>query len=321
VNVVRRARIRLTLLFVAILAAVLAVFSIVFYVGFAIVLQPEFDVGPELTSAQAAEVAYDALIGRIGMSLVFADAVAVIIVGIAAWLLAKRTLEPIRDAHLRQQRFVADASHETRNPLAAIKATTDAALMGDRSRDDLVTALETVDRSVDRLIRLTGDLLVLARSSDPLAPDERRPSDLSVIAMEAIERVRATAGTARIATELEPDLPTMVDPDEVDRIARNLLENAIRYGGPGVSIRVRTWAADGEVVLEVKDDGPGIASVDVPRVFDPFYRAGGQARDRDGVGLGLSIARDLAERNRGRLQVLTAPGAGAAFRLLLPRLR
>jgi two-component system OmpR family sensor kinase len=315
---VRRARVRLTGVFIAVFAVVLVTFSIVFYVAFAIVLQPDFDVDPELTNQQAAEAAYNTAIDRIGFSLLTADVVAIVLVGAVAWLLARRTLEPIRDAHVRQQRFVADASHETRNPLAAIKATTGAALSGDRTPEQLRAALESVDGSVDRLIHLTGDLLTLARTNDPLAPSERIPSDLSVIVTEALADGHVAGdGSVLIERELEPDLPVAVDPSEIDRIVRNLVDNAIRYGGGPIA--VRTARADGEAMLEVRDHGPGIAADDLERVFDPFYRAAGQARDRDGSGLGLSIARDLAHRNGGRLTVTSSPGKGATFRLSLPR--
>jgi signal transduction histidine kinase len=318
---VRRARIRLTLLYITMFAVVLGVFSLVFYAAFAFVLQPDFDIDPDLTNVQAANAAYSAAIERIGLSLIVADIVAVLIVGLAAWVLARRTLEPIRDAHLRQQRFVADASHETRNPLTAIKTTTSAALAGDRSPADLREALEIVDDAVDRLIRLTGDLLMLARSNDPLAPVVRDLTDLSVIATEALEGVTRPEGAPRIGSTLEPDLPVEVDPSEIERIVRNLLDNAIRYGGEHATIALRTWRADGEACLEVADDGPGIAAADLPKVFDPFYRSGALARDRDGTGLGLAIARDLARRNGGQLTVVSTPGAGATFRLTLPRTR
>jgi signal transduction histidine kinase len=318
--IVRRARVRLTLLFIAVFTIVLVTFSVVFYAAFAVVLQPDFDVAPELTSQQAAEAAYDAAIERVGVSLIVADGVAVLVVGGIAWLLARRTLEPVREAHQRQQRFIADASHETRNPLAAIKATTGAALSGPRTPEEQRAALETVDGAVDRLIRMTADLLVLARTNDSLAPADRIPSDLSVIVSEALVDDISTDGRAVIERELEPDLPVAVDPMDVERIVRNLVDNAVRYGGPGC-VTVRTWHQDGDVVLEVRDGGPGIAAVDLERIFEPFFRVGGQHRDRDGIGLGLSIAHDLAARNGGRLTATSTPGSGSAFRLSFPRLK
>ena len=319
--IVRRARVRLTLLFIAVFAIVLVTFSIVFYAAFTVVLQEDLDIDPGLTNVQAADAALSAAIERIGASLLIADIVAIVVVGVVAWLLARRTLEPVREAHQRQQRFVADASHETRNPLAIIKATTGAALSGPRTHDELVAALESVDTAVDRLIRMTGDLLVLARTNDPLAPSDRVPSDLSVIVSESLaDRIEGN-GHIAIERDLEPDLPVEVDPGEIERIVRNLVDNAVRYGGPAGRVRVRTWRQDGEVTLEVRDDGPGIAADELDRIFEPFYRSARTAPDREGSGLGLSIASDLAERNGGRLSVTSSPGNGSAFRLTLPRMR
>jgi len=155
--IVRRARIRLTLLFIAVFAVVLVTFSLVFYAAFTVVLQPDFDIDPVLTNIQAAEVAYSAVMERIGLSLIVADAVAIVVVGVVAWLLARRTLEPVREAHQRQQRFVADASHETRNPLAIIKATTGADTSSlPRTRANALTAMSR-DASM-RAARSTADI-------------------------------------------------------------------------------------------------------------------------------------------------------------------
>jgi len=317
--IVRRARVRLTLLFIATFAIVLAIFSAVFYGAFAFVLEPDFDVAPELSAPQAAQAAYGAAVERVGLSLLVADVVAVAVVSVIAWMFARRTLEPVRDAHLRQQRFVADASHETRNPLTAIKTMTSAALERDRSANDLRAALVSVDESVDRLIRITGDLLLLARANDPLTPSPREAADLSVIVSETIEGMGVVPGASRIRSALAPDLPVHVDPTEIERITRNLVENALRHAGPAAMVNVRTSPADGEVVLEVSDDGIGIPAGDLDRIFEPFYRPGEQSRNRDGVGLGLAIARDLARRNGGELTVTSTPGRGSTFRLVLQR--
>jgi signal transduction histidine kinase len=316
---IRRARIRLTLTYVALFAVVIVVFTIAFFGAFALVLQPEFDIDPDLTNAQAVAVAYQATIDRIGFALAVADIVAVVTVGLVAWLLAKRTLEPIRDAHVRQQRFVADASHETRNPLAAIKATAEAALVGDHSAAELREALTTIERSTDRLIRLTSDLLLLAQSNDATVVPRRERVDLSVVVAEALDGV--AHGPRPIQPRFVAGLTVDADPDDVARIARNLVQNALRHGGPGATVSVRTAELEREAILEVSDDGPGIAAPDIVRIFDPFFRVDGGSRDRDGVGLGLAIARDLAARNGGRLTVRSAPGNGATFRFALPRVR
>jgi signal transduction histidine kinase len=265
----RRARIRLTLLYIALFALVLGVFSVVFYVAFTIVLQPDFDITPELTNEQAAEVAYQASIARIALALLLADLVAVVVVGIAAWFLARRTIEPIRDAHMRQQRFVADASHEIRNPIAAIKGTAQAALRTGATSDQMRTSLATVTRSADELARLSADLLTLAQAHDSIGETRRERTDLSVIAAETIESIRQSTPGAQIDATLAVDLTVHVDPEELGRVIRNLVDNGLRHSAAD-GVTVRTGATDGDAYVDVVDAGIGIATADLERIFDPF---------------------------------------------------
>jgi len=317
-----RARIRLTILYVVLFTVVLGAFSIAFYVGFANALAPTFDLGPELTNEQAAEVAYQAAVDRIRFALVVADVIVVAVVAVAAWILASRTLRPIGEAQARQRRFVADASHEMRTPLAAIRATAEGAMSADGVPADVHRGLVVIVDSADRLSRLTADLLLLARAGE--LPTERRgtTTDLSVIVAEAVEAFAvAHPELPRAKPALAPDLPVTADPDEIGRIVANLLDNAYRYGGTATPPRIVTRRADREVVLEVRDHGPGIAEADVERIFEPFARLRADADQPAGSGLGLAIARDLAHRNGGRLVVVSRLDEGATFRLFLPRFR
>src|SRR5947207_13360135 len=225
----QHARRRLRVLYIVLFALVLIVFSVVFYVGFVIVLQPDFDDAPELSNSQAAELAYEATIERIALALAIADLAAIAVVGATAWMLAARTLEPIREAHQRQQRFIADASHEIRNPLAATKSSAQAALKPDASPAELRAGLESVVASTDRLTRLANDLLTLARSSNVLG-NERDRCDLSVVVAEAVEAYLASEPRRpELHATFAPDLPVAADPGDVGRIVRNLVENAVRY--------------------------------------------------------------------------------------------
>jgi signal transduction histidine kinase len=284
------------------------------------VLQPAFDITPELSNTQAAELAYEVTIQRIAVALGVADLAAVAVVGAAAWILATRTLEPIREAHQRQQRFIADASHEIRNPLAATKSSAQAALKPDATQAELRGALEAVVESTDRLTRLANDLLTLARSSSVLT-DERDRCDLSVVVAEAVEAyLSSEPQQSALRATFAPDLPVAANPLDIGRIVRNLVENAVRHGGPRVHVTVVTRAIDREAILEVTDDGPGIAAADIPQIFEPFHRLQARA-GTDGTGLGLAIAADLATRNGGRLVVRSVAGSGSTFSLALPRLR
>ncbi len=318
-----RARLRLAALYVGLFALVVAVFSASVYLAFTTVLEPTFDIGPELSNEQAAEAAYKAALERVGGALLVGDLIVVLLIGLVAWVLAGRTLGPIREAHLRQRRFVADASHEMRTPLAAIRASAEGALASPASEADLRRSLAAIAGSVDRLSRLTNDLLLLART-DELPVARRQSGDLSVLVAEAVEAFEgAHPDLPRARLSLAPDVRVVVDADEVGRIVANLLDNAIRYGtrAPGSRCRITTAAADREATVEVSDDGPGIAAADLERIFEPFHRVLADAAGPDGTGLGLAIARGLAERNGGRLTVTSQPGAGATFRLTLPRHR
>jgi signal transduction histidine kinase len=244
------------------------------------------------------------------------------IVGVVAWVLATRTLRPIREAHLRQRRFVADASHEMRTPLAAIRVTAENAADGTVPPEDLKAALRSVVSSTDRLTRLTNDLLLLARTDERLLAPPAEGVDLSVVAAEAVEESRATWPLeVKTKVALAPDLLVAADPDDLRRILANLLDNAARHGGPSVRIGLTTSGSDHDAIVEVQDDGPGIAAADVGRIFEPFYRVRADAASPDGTGLGLALALSLAERIGGRLTVESVPGAGSTFRLSLPRAR
>ncbi len=316
-----RARRRLAIRYLALLAIVLVSFSGVFLIAMGILLQPAFDIAPELTSEQAARHAYERTVERLVFAVLFADAAVVVVVGGVAYYLAGRTLWPIREAHERQRRFVADASHEMRTPLAAIRATAESALGDPSPERDPTAALRTILEGSERLSSLTSDLLLLAQSERGLLEQHRQRFDLSVLAAETVETVSPSleeplAVSLTVATDLVVD----ADEEEVGRIVANLLDNAVRHGGPGL-IRVRTLGADGGAIVEVADRGAGIAAADLERIFEPFYRVRADASAPAGSGLGLAIAADLARRNGGRLTVDSQPGSGATFRLILPRIR
>jgi signal transduction histidine kinase len=135
--------------------------------------------------------------------------------------------------------------------------------------------------------------------------------DAFAVAHEGLPRTRTTLGA---------DLMVTADPDEIGRIVANLLDNAYRYGsGSARPPRIVTRSVERDAVVEVGDDGPGIAAADLERVFEPFARLHADAGTPEGSGLGLAIARSLALRNGGELTVTSRPGRGSTFRLSLPR--
>jgi len=314
-----RARRRLTLQAALLFAVVLVVFSIVFYAVLTTVLAPTFDIAPEIPNDEAARSAYQSTIELIAAALVVANVVAIAIAVIAGYLLAGRTLRPIRTVLERQRRFVADASHEMRTPLTVIRATVDNALQLPDEPDLVQETLRTVSDATDRLARMTSDLLLLARTEDGSLAAVRTPMDLSVAAAEAVAAARQALG-ARIELSLEQDLLVLADEDALGRIAANLIDNAWRYSGAKV-VAVRTSGTDRFAVLEVVDHGPGIAEADRERIFEPFHRVRADHDAPSGSGLGLAIASSLARGLGGRIGVDSRPGTGSTFRVELPRHR
>jgi signal transduction histidine kinase len=312
-----RARRRLAVTYVLIFAAVFGVFSAVFYLGVSVVLDPDFDVDPAASSDTTEQAAYRAATARIGIALLVADGAVIGVVGLAAWLLAGRTLAPLRDAHERQRRFVADASHELRTPLAAIRTSIEGAMAGSGNEGRMRATLADVLESTERLTRLTNDLLGLAQTEDRLGA---RPEafDLSVAVAEAVETELAARRGSTVGVALTPDVVVSADRDDVSTIVRNLVDNALVHGGSDVGVRVSTNRSAREAVVEVVDHGPGIPAEDLPRLFEPFFRGRRDAAAPSGSGLGLAIAADLARRNGGRLSVVSDVGSGTTFRLTLP---
>lgn len=224
-----------------------------------------------------------------------------------------RMLARIEDASLRQRAFVADASHDLQSPLAAQRAQLEVALAGgDRTDPALARDLLASTAQMERLVR---DLLFVAGSDSGQPRPRPVPLDLDDVVLEEATRVRATTDV-RIDTAGVSAAPTLGDRGELQRLVRNLLENAVRHARSDV--RLTTGMQGDAVTLEVLDDGPGVPEGDRPRIFERFFR-GDAARGHDdaGSGLGLAIARTIAERHGGELALLPSP-TGARFALRLP---
>jgi signal transduction histidine kinase len=167
----------------------------------------------------------------------------------------------------------------------------------------------------DQMERLVRDLLFLARTTGDPAPRPRSLLDLDDVTLEEAARVR-TRSDVRVDTSRVSAAPVLGDTDDLRRLVRNLLENAVRHATSVVHLDLR--AVDGVAVLDVADDGPGIAAEDRDRVFDRFFTVDGARRRGSGSGLGLAIARSVAVRHAGTLELVDDDGPGARFRLTLP---
>lgn len=206
----------------------------------------------------------------------------------------------------RQRRFVADASHELRTPLTTIRSNAGfLAERPDASEEDRVEAAADIVAEADRMARLIGDLLTLARSDADVAVSTS-PTDLHLIAMETARQAGERVICSGESTVVEGNA------DLLTRLMWILVDNALTHGAPPVTIEV---AASG--VVTVSDEGPGIPPSELDRVFDRFHRAD-WTRATPGAGLGLAIAREIAERHGGSISAGSSPSGGARFEVRLP---
>ena len=222
-------------------------------------------------------------------------------------------LDRLRGSYARERRFVADASHELRTPVAVIKAELEAALRRAPADPDLREALTAAVEECDRLAQLAEDLLVLARSGDGALAVRPEPLD----AAELLERIstrfsaRARERGRELRVEAEPDLVVRGDELRLSQALGNLVDNALRHGAGAITLSARRAGAD--VELEIADEGAGPPPELRPRAFERFAR-GDEARTRGGAGLGLAIVRAIAEAHGGKAEL----AAGSAVRLRLP---
>ena len=218
-----------------------------------------------------------------------------------------------------QRRFVANASHELRTPLAIMRAEIDVTLADpDATPEQLRAMARTVGVAVARSEKLIDSLLVLARGER--AVDEKVPADLADATRVAVEQLRGPAAAAglRVETTLDP-APVEGNPALVEQMARNLVDNAVRYNTAGGWVHVTTGESDGQALLRIANSGPIIDAGDVASLFEPFRRADpdrtGSAR---GSGLGLSIVRAVATAHGGRVSARPFREGGLERTVLLP---
>jgi len=219
----------------------------------------------------------------------------------------------------RQREFVADASHELRTPLTSIHANLELLQAEGVGSEDDRQAVDSALSSTKRMSGLVSDLLLLARA-DAGRRAATKGLDLAAIAAGALEEVQPLAGTSRIESRLEGQLPLEGNPDELHRLVRNLLENAIRHTPEKTTVELTARRDGDEALLEVLDDGPGIPADMEDDVFDRFVRGEGPADTAagGGSGLGLAIVRAVAEAHGGTVSAGRSTYGGARFSVRLP---
>jgi signal transduction histidine kinase len=226
----------------------------------------------------------------------------------------------VQEAYERQRAFTTEASHQFRTPLAGILAQSAVALRGQRTEEDYRRALRVVHDRAGDLQTTVEAMLFLARADVEAAPPDPEPFDLAAAVADALARWADRPGGADLRLVAPPDGAwVLAHPTFLALLLDNLLDNALKYRFPGTPVTVSVERLAAGVALRVADHGPGVSPADLPRLFDPFFRArDAQLRGIPGLGLGLAIAQRLAHALGGALSAESEPGRGTRFTLILP---
>jgi signal transduction histidine kinase len=231
--------------------------------------------------------------------------------------------ERLRELDRLKDEFISLVSHELRTPLTSIRGYLELILdggAGDLTKEQ-AQFLAVVDRNSKRLMHLVGDLLFLAQIEAGKLALELTKVDLDDVVTESVEAAKPIADEKGIMLTANVEaVPSMLgDRPRLGQVLDNLVSNALKFTTAGGSVRVRVSAADGEALVEVEDDGIGIATEEQQQLFDRFFRSS-EATERaiPGTGLGLTIAKAIVERHDGSIEVESTAGQGTTMRVRLP---
>lgn len=261
----------------------------------------------------------DAQLSRMYWGFIGAAAAGMVMLGIFSWWFAGRAIHPVEQAQQRQNRFVADASHELRSPLAVIRLSAQAMAQADKNEADAFCL--TIEKEATHMSRLVEDLLLLAHADSGRWQMQRSPLEPQGVLQQAfgVNQMLAQRSDQQLTLNAPSQLPLIAgDEGYLIQSLNILLQNAMDHTPAGGSIVLAAMPIPGGVRISVANNGPAIEEQHLPHLFDRFYRAS-KDRKRDGhYGLGLSIAKAIVQAHGGQIRAHNLPQGGCVFEVDLP---
>ncbi len=264
---------------------------------------------------------FDKTLNKLDLGLGGGIVVALMISSIGGVWLTRQAMQPIEESFERLKQFTADASHELRSPLMAIKTNAGVALKypeGMRKAD--AEKFQAIASATNQMTRLTEDLLFLARCDN--IPDRSKETiDLSLILSNLVHlyRPQAVVKNINFKSQLSEKLYVLGDANQLTRLFSNLIQNAINYTLSKGTVEIIAYRSNFHIVVNVQDTGVGIRREDLEKIFERFWRADkSRAYNSDGFGLGLAIAQAIAQNHGGVITVTSQLGVGSCFTVRLP---
>jgi signal transduction histidine kinase len=259
---------------------------------------------------------YATLIYRLAAAAV----AAIVAISAVGWFLARKSIEPIERNLALLRQFVADAAHELRTPVSVLRSRADVTLQREREPAAYVDALTAVGLESERMGRIVNDLLTLARADAgerTTAPERVYIDDIAVDAVSSVRVLAERRGVELDVLQFEESV-ARADPMLVRQLLVILLDNAVKFTPPGGRVSLSVRPEDGRATVTVADTGVGIAATELPRIFDRFYRGDDARRRADGAGLGLSIAKWIADAHDAELGIESVVGQGTVVTVRFP---
>ncbi len=249
-----------------------------------------------------------------------AGLVAVFLVAMGGGVLARKSIAPIEATMANMRRFMADAAHELKTPIAILRTNADVALQQSRDEEGYRSALRSVEDESQRLGGLVDHLLVLARADAGERHPKRQPVFLDDIAADCLSagRVMSERKGVELTVERFEETPIEADPALIRELILILLDNAIKFTRPGGQIAMSISMSEGRPTIKVQDTGIGILEKDLPNVFQRFYRGQEDQAEQSGAGLGLSIAKWIAEEHGAEISLESERGHGTTVTVTFP---
>jgi two-component system sensor histidine kinase CiaH len=282
------------------------------------------DVPINAKNAKVVTIAGDVALDQLENILIFLNGGLLIVIPIASWFLAKRTLRPVKEIHEQQKQFVADASHEMRTPLSIISGEIEVVLNKKRTAEDYHRTLISTKEETDRISRLVDNLLFLARDDQNSQTFTFESVDITDIINEVTNALHSKSQRKHIAVSFNADKVTTVPvvkghPLLLRQLFYNLLDNAITYTPKNGNIAILLSETKSAIRIAVHDTGIGIAKKEQSRILNRFYRVDASRSVTKGYGLGLAIVKTVLQRHEGHLLISSELGKGSIFTVVLPQ--
>lgn len=315
-----KARIRLTLIYTGTAAFILGVFSYILYGS--LVAQLYDSIQDKIFDPKLRHLFLDRAQDIIQSRIIFDDIIVLSFVLVLGFLLTKWTLKPIKESMDRQKRFIADASHELRTPVAILKTQVEVAMRKKQiSNSEAQEILSDVLGEVNVLANLANNLLSLSKQTSDISKKGFTKISINKILNDSILKMNVIAEEKKIALVNKVEsMESYVngDPVMLTQLFFNILNNAINYTPMGGVIKISNKVKNNNTVINIEDNGKGIPQDKISHIFEPFYRSLDGDTVQDGAGLGLTIAKSIVEIHNGEISIKSEINRGTSVEITLP---